>query len=591
MSLTKLQYSVLSKISTLEPQSKTSQRDIATQTGISLGSVNSSLKELESAGFIKGTEITEAGLAELEPYKVDNAIIMAAGLSSRFVPLSYEKPKGLYEVRGEILIERQIRQLQEAGIDDITVVVGYMKELFFYLEDKFGVKIRVNEEFAQRNNNSTLMLVKEELKNTYICSSDDYFTENVFEKYVYEGYYSVCYFEGETDEYCVTEGTGGRITKVQIGGHDAWAMSGHVYFDREFSQKFRDILVKEYDLPATANKLWEDIYVDHLKELKLVARHYEPGIIYEFDSIKDLTDFDHDFITNVDSKIFDNICKTFDCERGAISNIVRIKEGLTNLSFKFDIDGKSYVYRHPGNGTEKIITRASETFSQGIAKKLGIDDTFIFEDENEGWKISEFVPNCVPFDYHTPWHVDRAMQMVKKLHECGEKSKWTFNLYDKAEGIYDLLCEMNYPLPEDFASMREMATQVNEKLLAQGGELCLCHNDFYDPNFLVSGDDIYLIDWEYSAMSDYASDLGTFICCSDYTVDEAKEVIEKYFGRRPTPDEMAHCIGYVELAAWYWYVWAIYKEATGDPTGEWIYLWHKYSKSYGKLALELFSNL
>ena len=44
-------------------------------------------------------------------YKVDNAIIMAAGTSSRFAPLSYEMPKALIEVKGEILIERQIRQL------------------------------------------------------------------------------------------------------------------------------------------------------------------------------------------------------------------------------------------------------------------------------------------------------------------------------------------------------------------------------------------------------------------------------------------------------------------------------------------------
>ena len=51
--------------------------------------------------------------------KVDNAIIMAAGTASRFAPLSYEKPKALIEVRGEVLIERQIRQLREAGVDEI----------------------------------------------------------------------------------------------------------------------------------------------------------------------------------------------------------------------------------------------------------------------------------------------------------------------------------------------------------------------------------------------------------------------------------------------------------------------------------------
>ena len=68
-----------------------------------------------------------------------NAVIMAAGTSSRFAPLSHEILKGLIEVRGEILIERQIRQLKEVGIDEIVLVLGYRKEQFEYLRGKFGV--------------------------------------------------------------------------------------------------------------------------------------------------------------------------------------------------------------------------------------------------------------------------------------------------------------------------------------------------------------------------------------------------------------------------------------------------------------------
>ena len=62
-----------------------------------------------------------------------NAIIMAAGKSDRFAPFSYEKPKGLFIVREEVLIERQIEQLLEANVNEIYVVVGYMKEKFFFI--------------------------------------------------------------------------------------------------------------------------------------------------------------------------------------------------------------------------------------------------------------------------------------------------------------------------------------------------------------------------------------------------------------------------------------------------------------------------
>jgi len=122
-----------------------------------------------------------------------NAIILAAGTSSRFVPISFEIPKSLLKIRGEVLIERQIKQLQEAGIYDITVVVGYKKELFYYLKDKYNVSIVNNEDYHIYNNTSSLMRVLDKLENTYICSSDNYFTKNVFLEDEEHAYYSAIY--------------------------------------------------------------------------------------------------------------------------------------------------------------------------------------------------------------------------------------------------------------------------------------------------------------------------------------------------------------------------------------------------------------
>ncbi len=81
-------------------------------------------------------ESQKIGYDQLNMYKVDNAIIMAAGFGLRSLPLSRFVPKGLYEVKGEVLIERQIRQLREAGIKEIIVVVGYLKRAVSIFERK-----------------------------------------------------------------------------------------------------------------------------------------------------------------------------------------------------------------------------------------------------------------------------------------------------------------------------------------------------------------------------------------------------------------------------------------------------------------------
>lgn len=238
---------------------------------------------------------------QLEPYRVENAVIMAAGLSRRFAPLSDKVPKSLLKVKGEILIERQIRQLLEAGISSIYLVVGYKKEQFAYLKEKYGVRLIENPEYQTRNNHSSIYAARHILGNSYICSSDNYFMENIFEPYVFHSYYAASYASGNTGEYCLTADRSDKIVSVQIGGHDSWYMMGHVYWTREFSESFIKILESVYHLPETANQYWEDIYIAHLDSLPLYIRKYPEGTIREFDTLTELCQFDPSYIPYLDA--------------------------------------------------------------------------------------------------------------------------------------------------------------------------------------------------------------------------------------------------------------------------------------------------
>lgn len=224
-----------------------------------------------------------------------NAIIMAAGFSSRFAPVSNHHPKGLTKVKGEILIERQIRQLQEAGIEEIILVTGYKGEQFTYLQKKAGVILLENPEYAARNNHSTIYAARNYLKNTYICSSDNYFPSNPFLPHQDCSYYAALYAQGPTDEWCLTANEDGRITDVRIGGSNSWYMLGHSYWTEDFSRRFLTILEEEYEKESTKSALWETLYRNHIDELPLYIRKYPPGSILEFDTVQDLTAFDPDF--------------------------------------------------------------------------------------------------------------------------------------------------------------------------------------------------------------------------------------------------------------------------------------------------------
>ena len=277
---------------------------------------------------------------------------MAAGTSSRFVPLSVERPKGLVEVKGEILIERQIRQLKEAGIIDITLVVGYKAEMFTYLRDKYAVDIVYNEDFARYNNTSSLIRVIEKLDNTFICSSDNYFPENVFTRESVDSYYSALYAEGKTNEYCLITNTEDQITDVKVGGHDSWYMVGHVFFNHEFSENFRKLMIKEYCNETTKQGYWEDLYIRYIDQLpKMKINRYQEGDIQEFDSLDELRMFDESYKNDTRSSIVKQICKQLEVEEACVHAFRNIKHKGNYLQFQFKVYDDVYEY-NAENGIE-----------------------------------------------------------------------------------------------------------------------------------------------------------------------------------------------------------------------------------------------
>lgn len=561
---------------------KSTQRDIAAKAGISVGSVNKAVASLQEKGLLNSSAApTSAGIAALEPYRVDNAIILAAGMATRFAPLSFEKPKALFEVQGEILIERLIRQLKEAGIDDITVVVGYMKESFFYLEDKFGVKIAVSNDYSKRNNHSSLLAVKNSFGNTYLCSSDLYFEKNVFSPYSYGTWVTCVKKGGPDDRYILKSNRTGQVSEMSKTGTGHYEMRGPAHFTKDDAARLIAHIEDEYDQPETAPKLWDDILAEHLDEFSLRARILPKGVMHEFNYVQDLASFDADFFENVDSRILENICKALECKRSDITGVEPVKAGLTNLSVLFSCKGKQYIYRHPGVGTEEIVNRRAEAHALGIAKKLSLDETYVYEDPEEGWKISAYIPGCEEFDYHNPAHVKQAMQILRTLHTSGEVSPWSFDFHDEGKRIVKLLKDASYPLPRDFDSLSQEIDTLASYLKLEAGAPVLCHNDFYGPNLLVKGDEMQLIDWEYAAMGDYGCDLGNFVSQgSGYSIEQAESLVSIYFGREATAEEVRHCLGCTAVVGWYWYVWSIYKEMQGNPVGEWLYIWYKAAKQF-----------
>lgn len=565
-------------------------------SGLSLGYVSQTMKAFRERGLVGERELTAAGLEALAPYKVDNAVIMAAGMSERFIPLSLEKPKGLLVVKGEVLIERQIEQLRAAGVPEIILVLGYKKEAFFYLEEKYSnLRILINPEYNTKNNPFTLYLARRFIRNSYICSSDNYFAENPFEEYVYRSYYAAVHVEKKTNEWYMTPDAKMNIAKVSKSGTEGYIMLGHVYWDRDFSAAMLGLIERDREIGSYDQSLWEQILLENVKRLPpMEIRPYPPDVIFEFDSLDELRAFDENYVRHTHSRIMANIASRLDCSEKEILHFRAIKEGLTNSSFVFEVRGKKYVYRHPGEGTEEIISRSHEKKALELARQIGVDPTYLYLDEREGWKLSAFVEGIRIPSYDSFEDSRRVLRVLRELHDKKLQVDWSFLPWEEAEKIERILREEKGEIADSaFDSLKARVEKCYRACEGDGIERCFCHCDTYAPNWMLTDSETILIDWEYAGNADPGCDVGTYIMDSMWEVPRAERFIREYLGAGESGEvgerQLFHYLAYVALVSYYWYVWALYREACGAVMGESLYNWHLMAQRYSRYLEERFA--
>lgn len=528
-----------------------------------------------------------------------NAIILAAGKSNRFAPFTYEKPKGLFRVKGEILIERQIEQLREAGVEEVYVVVGYMKEKFFYLERKYpGVHLVINNEFGKKGNLYSVYAAREFMGNTYICCADHYFVQNPFLSDNPENisYRACVYYKGKFREFGINSSDAGVVTECRIGGHDSLAMVGHAYMNEKFSSIFRELMEAEINDFGVPQMFWEEFYARHIRELTFFVREYRSDEILEFDSIEDLRAFDSEFLLNVSSEIITNITKTLQCHPNEITDIRVINAGLTNVSFGFDVKGERYVYRHPGGTAGNLIDRQTEMYAQIMARESGIDKSVI-KMVLDGWKLSYYVHNCHNCDFEkdergmlsADKQLSVSMEYLHRLHstpidegsiasfatQYGLGHDFHVKIFDDVEEgkkLMRIASATKGNLVLEFSDMIDKVDQlykaVKEDAKRLGYKKVLCHNDTYAPNYLIDDHgEIFLIDWEYAGINYAANDISCILCRYDWTDEQVERYLKAYVGRELSPDEKRYYYAFIPICAFYWFGWGLYKGSVGDDDG------------------------
>lgn len=272
---------------------KKSQREIAEECGMSVGSVNRVISALVENGYICDGIVTEAGYKVLEPYRVKRAIFIAAGFGSRLVPITLNTPKPLVRVNGVRMIDTMLDAVVAAGIEEIYVVRGYLGEQFDQLLYKYpNIKFIENPLYNEANNISSAMCVRHLLKNAYVLEADlVLYNPNLIQKYQYTSNYLGVPVE-KTDDWCL-ETKNHIVTKVQIGGSNCYHMYGVSYWSYEDGEKLYEDIKKVYEMPGGKERYWDQVPLEYcISNYKVEVHACTFDDIIEIDSYTDLKRLD-----------------------------------------------------------------------------------------------------------------------------------------------------------------------------------------------------------------------------------------------------------------------------------------------------------
>ncbi|AIY80751.1 winged helix-turn-helix transcriptional regulator [Clostridium botulinum] len=599
------------------------QRELSKRTNISLGKVNSILKDFTIDGTIervinnrgilyrvteKGMKILEENLASakntrLKIHEEDNksvkeAVILAAGRARDF-----GRPVGMLEIEDFKLIDRTLNILKENGINKITIITGYESVCYEeYFKNNKNINLVKSDKYKWTGTMYSLSLAREYVKDDFLLIENDLIFEKRAIKELIESNSRDCILltneSGSGDEAFV-EIRNNHLFKMSKDIHQFNRIDGEMIGITKVSHKLYQMMLEEFKDNINPYLNYEYVLLD-------VARDYNIGFV----KIDDLAWGDADTkkeYENILNHLYPTIRRReLNYEINTVKTIVReamkvsedeISEvvaagGMTNKNYRICVKGKRYILRVAGIGTESMISRKNEMFNSSIASEREYNVETPYFNVETGIKISTFIENAetlTPRSVKKEENLKQVTRILRDLHEDNEfPMKNEFNVFRELEKYEDILKTADGEFFDDYDEVRERFMKLEEVLKDCDRVFVPSHNDLVSENLVKDTEGrIYLIDWEYSGINDDMWDLAALSLENNFSEDDTELMFRLYFNGEADDNSRKRLLIHQISQDLLWAVWTLIKENEGDDFGTYgIDRYNRGKENLNKLEAE-----
>ena len=237
--------------------------------------------------------------------------------------------------------------------------------------------------------------------------------------------------------------------------------------------------------------------------------------------------------------------------------VKRLERGMSNYTYVVESQGNKYTYRVPGIYAEKFVDREDEQAIIQQVEELGLNNETVYLELRSGEKLAVYVEGTVMSDTDVVSYNAMSVKALKKLHGSNLKFK-DYNAFGRLAD-YERYCrEMGFEHKQNYIDLRKHMVELGEQV--RNIKPVPCHCDYQPTNLVISGDKLYVLDWEFAGMNDPFYDIA---CYGNAGFDKALSLLEAYVGHRPTRDELRRLYFHRAFQCLQWYNVAIFKDRIG----------------------------
>ncbi len=224
--------------------------------------------------------------------------------------------------------------------------------------------------------------------------------------------------------------------------------------------------------------------------------------------------------------------------------LIPLSGGASNSNFSMIYQGEKIFIRieNPDAGGSSEV----DYQTLKILEPLNIAPKTHYFDKKKRILISEFINHIQDFDNQT------VLKSVKILHETNLVFSEYYNPFEGLRELFQKANKGSIKPPRQFEKiLLPFITKVEENYPITD-KLVPCHLDLHRGNFLHTDKQLYIIDWEYAAMSDPIYDLATWASNEQMSDKEMEEILSNY----GSLEEWERLINYRIIASTRWALWA-----------------------------------